>query len=202
MHTVKLITHLVENHQVLAYAVVFLGLIFEGEIVLISTGILAHLGALNFTFALFFILCGGVAKTFLGYYFGELIHDKWHHTKLVQYLKHRALDVMPAFEQKPFWSIFVSKFIMGVNYIVIIFAGFTKIDYKTYLRAELLSTAIWAPALLSLGYFFSYTALSISREIYRFSLIIIILIISFIILDKFFGFVFRIFEEYYDKKRN
>lgn len=202
MHTVKLITHLVENHQVLAYAMVFLGLIFEGEIVLISTGILAHLGALNFHFALLFILCGGVAKTFLGYYVGELIHDKWHHTKVVQYLKHRVGDVMPNFGHKPFWSIFISKFIMGVNYIVIIFAGFTKVDYKTYLKAELLSTALWAPILLSLGYFFSYTALSVSREIYRFSLIIIIFIIAFILLDKLFGFIYTIFEEYFDDKRN
>ena len=58
MHTVNLLTALVEHHQVLAYFVIFLGLIIEGEIFLISTGILAHLGALDIRFVIFFVFCG------------------------------------------------------------------------------------------------------------------------------------------------
>ena len=56
MHIVELLTGLVENHQVLAYAVIFIGLIVEGEVILISTGVLAHLGAVNFNFALVLLL--------------------------------------------------------------------------------------------------------------------------------------------------
>lgn len=201
MHIVELLTGLVENHQVLAYAVIFIGLIFEGEIILISTGVLAHLGAINFNFALVFILAGGVLKTILGYYIGKHIHHRWHKTKFVQYLEHRVGDVMPNFEKKPFWSIFISKFIIGVNHIVIIFSGYSRVHYKTYLKAELLSTAIWAPLMLSLGYFFSYTALGISRNIWKFFLIIVIYIILFILVDKLVAFVYRIFEEFYSSKK-
>lgn len=105
---------------------------------------------------------------------------------------------MPNFEQKPFWSIFISKFIEGANHIVIIFSGYKKIDYKKYLRAEIISTLIWAPLLLSLGYFFGYTALNISKEIWRFSLIILILMILFFLVDKLIGWIYEIFEEFYD----
>jgi len=202
MHTVKLITHLVENNQVLAYFVIFLGLIFEGEFILLTTGVLAYLGGLDFGFALLFVLCGGVGKTLLGYYIGEVIHKRWRDTKFVKYLEHRVTDVMPNFSHKPFWSIFISKFIMGVNHLVIIFSGFKKINYKTYIKAEFISTAIWAPLLLSLGYFFGYTALSVSREVWRFSLIVLIFIIGFLILDKLFAFIYRVFEEFYDKERD
>ena len=87
-------------------------------------------------------------------------------------------------KSNPFWSIFVSKFIIGTNYIVIIFSGYEKIDYKKYLKAEISSIIIWAPFLLSVGYFFSYTALRISREIWKFSLIVLILFIIFILFDK------------------
>ena len=127
MHTVKLLTILVQNHQILAYGLIFVGLIFEGEFVLISTGILAHLGALNFCFALIFIFCGGLCKTFLGYYIGSLVRKKWGETKFLKYLKKRVSNIMPNFERKPFWSIFISKFIMGLNHIVIVFSGYLKI---------------------------------------------------------------------------
>ena len=198
MHTVKLLTILVGDYQVLAYIIIFLGLIFEGEVTLISTGILSHLGALNVWFALLFVLSGGLVKTFLGYHVGRVIHDKWHETRFLKYVEKRVLNIMPHFNHKPFWSIFVSKFIFGINYLVIIFSGYEKIDYKKYLKAELSSTIIWAPSLLALGYFFSFTALHVSREIWKFTLVILILIILFFLFDKLVGWIYEIFEEFYE----
>jgi len=74
MHTVNLLIRLVEHHQILTYVVIYLGLIFEGEIFVISTGILAHLGALSFWTSLVFILLGSLSKTFIGYAFGEFLY--------------------------------------------------------------------------------------------------------------------------------
>src|SRR3989339_1515280 len=120
MHTVNLLTSLVENHQILVYGIIYLGLIFEGEFFLISTGILAHLGALNVWVALFFILLGGVSKTFLGYAFGEFLYKKFNHHRFFQYIQKRVYNVLPRFKVKPFSAIFASNFIIGVNYLVII----------------------------------------------------------------------------------
>lgn len=198
MHTVKLLTNLVEHYQVLVYALIFIGLVFEGEFTLIITGILAHLGALNFWFALVFILMGGFGKTLLGYCIGRMIHNRWNGTRFLKYIEKRISIVMPRFNQKPFWSVFISKFIVGMNHIVIIFSGYRKIDYKKYLKAEIGSTLIWAPGLLLLGYFFGYAALHVSKEIVRFSLVVLILIIGFMLLDKFAGWLYEIFEEFYD----
>ena len=69
MHTVKLLTVLVNDHQVLAYGLVFLGLIFEGEFIIIAAGILAHLGALDLFFVLPFILLGGLFPLLFNYNF-------------------------------------------------------------------------------------------------------------------------------------
>jgi len=197
MHTIQALTFFVEQHEVLAYLILFVGIVFEGEFFVISTGILAHLGALNFWIALLFIFIGGLGKTFLGYYLGTLINRKWHNTRFLQYIEKRVQYVLPHFRRKPFWSIFLSKFIMGANHIVILFSGFLGIDYKKYLKAEIIATAIWAPGLLSLGYFFSYTAFHISREMWRFSLIILVFVIVFIVLDKLFGWLYQVFEEIY-----
>ena len=198
MHTVQLLKELVEHHQALAYLFIFVGLIFEGELILISTGVLAHLGALNFWFALIFIFFGGICKTFLGYFIGQLIHKRWNNTRFLNFIEKRVLNIMPQFKHKPFWSIFVSKFIMGANHLVIIFSGYQKINFRTYLKAEISSTIIWAPLLLTLGYFFSYTALHVSHEIWRFSLVVLLLVIGFIVFDKIVGWVYEIFETFYD----
>ena len=197
MHTVQALNHLIQDNQVLAYILIFLGLIFEGEIVVITTGVLSYLGALNFWVSLSFILAGGMAKTFGGYYLGGFLYKKYSHHSFFRYLEKRVLFFMPRFEKKPFWSIFISKFIM-MNHLVIIFAGYKNIDFKKYLKAEISSTVFWASGLMLLGYFFSYAAIRISDEIWRFSLIVLVLIILFIIFDRLLGWIYEIFEGFYN----
>ncbi len=198
MNTVNFLIRLVENYQVLAYALIFFGLIFEGEFILISAGILIYLGALNLPLTIFFVLAGSFVKTFYCYYLGKFIYEKWNHIKFFKYIEKRVYYFLPNFQQKPFWSIFVSKFIMWLNFSVIIFSGYSRINFKTYLKAEVLSTIIWAPLLLILGYFFSYTALRISQEIREFSLVILILFIIFILFDKLVSWLYELFEEFYN----
>lgn len=197
MHTIDILTNIVEQYQTLIYLFLFIGLLVEGEFVLIATGILLHIGALNFYFTLYFICLGLFCKTTLGYYLGRLIHSKWNHTKLLKYIEKRVLAVMPHFKRKPFWSIFISKFILGVNNIVIIFAGYQKINFEKYVKAEFTSTIVWAPALVSLGFFFSYAAFYMSQEIWRFSLIVLILTILFFSIDKLISWIYEMFEEFY-----
>ena len=57
---------------------------------------------------------------------------------------------------------------------------------------------MWGPGLLSLGYLFSYTALNVSREVSKFSLVVILLIILYIMVDRLLGSAYQIFEEFYD----
>lgn len=201
MHTVNLLSHLIENYQLLVYLFIFLGLIIEGEFVLIAIGIFFHLHTLNVPLAFTLIVLGLFSKTMFGYYLGGLVHQKWNHTKFLKYIERRVSTVMPHFKEEPFWSIFISKFILGTNNIVIIFSGYTKIDLKKYLKAEFFSTIIWAPLLVLLGYFFSYTAFSMSREIWRFSFLILIFIVLFITIDKLISWVYEVFEEFHDHKK-
>ncbi|MFZ2150399.1 MAG: VTT domain-containing protein [Minisyncoccia bacterium] len=199
MHTVNLITRLVEHHQVMVYVVILFGILFEGEFVIILAGILAHLGALNIFVAIVFILLGGTAKTFFGYALGEFLFKKFNHNKFFRYIQRRVYTLLPKFKVRPFWSIFISKFIIGANNLVIIFCGFEKINYRKFLKAEIIATLIWAPFLLSLGYIFSYTALRVSGEIWRFSLVVIVLVAIFILFDKLVSWIYELFEEFYNE---
>ena len=200
MHTVNILTQLVESNIVLAYFLIFLITIVEGEIVSISAGILVLLGALNFWIALGCIFLGGMIKTFLGYLLGRFLHQRFNDHRIFKFIERRVLLVMPHFKQKPFWSIFISKFIM-VNHLVILFAGYHNIDFKKYLRAEVSSTLFWAPGLMLLGYFFSYTAIRASNEIWNFSMLILIFMILFVLFDKLVSWLYELFEEFYNESR-
>jgi len=198
MHTVEFLRTLVEQNQVLAYMLIYLGIVVEGEAIVISAGILVYLGILNFWVALVFIILGGVSKTILGYALGKYLFKKFNHTALLKYMKRRVKYFLPSFKHHPFWSIFISKFIWGANHMVILYSGFERIDYKKYLKAELLATAIWAPGLMTLGYFFGHTALQMSREVSRFVLIVLVLFIFYFIFDRLFTWLYAMFEEFHD----
>ena len=116
-------------------------------------------------------------------------------------MQKRVYNILPRFKSRPFWSIFVSKFIMGANNLVIIFSGFEKINYRKFLKAEISSTVIWAPMLLALGYFFSYTALRVSHNIWKFLIVVLILFIIYIVFDKLVGWLYELFEEFYNGSR-
>ncbi|MCE9585238.1 VTT domain-containing protein [Candidatus Nomurabacteria bacterium] len=201
MHTVKFLTLLVEHHETIAYLLILLGMIFEGEIVLISSGILMHLGAVNIPFMISFLLFIALSKTFCSYYIGQYVHKKFNHTKFAKYIERKVNTLLPHFKEKPFWSIFISKFIY-LNFYTVLFCGYSKIKLKTFLKPELLSTLIWLPGLLSLGYFFSYTALHVSHEVWRFISTLLLLVISFFVLNKLAAWLYKIFEEFHEHGEN
>jgi membrane-associated protein len=197
MHTVRLLTHLVENQQHIAYLIMLLGVLFEGEMTVLSTGVLINLGALNLWSSVGVILFGGVCKTLLGYSLGGFIRRKWSNVKFFKFFETRVRQIAPQFKEKPFWSIFVSKFIIGANVIIILFSGFEGIDFKRYLKAEIAASLIWAPGLIALGYFFSYTALHVSQEVSRFTLIVFALVAAYFVLDKIFGYIYEMVVGFY-----
>ena len=87
MHTIRFLIHLVEHHEVLTYALIYIGVVFEGEFFLICTGILTHLGALNFYWSLYFVLLGGLSKTIIGYALGKFLYKKFNYNKFFKYIQ-------------------------------------------------------------------------------------------------------------------
>ena len=198
MHTVYFLIRLVQHHQVLFYSLIFFGLIIVGEFFLISTGILAHLGALNLPFTALVVLAGIVSKSVLGYFLGTTIKKYWNNVTFFKFMAKRVHRVLPKFKERPFWSIFLSKFIFGANNLIIIYSGFQRVNFKRYLRAEAMSNCLWAPAMIALGYLFSYAALHFSHEAWSFLFVLLILFILFAIFDKFVSWLYELFEEIYN----
>ena len=195
MYTIKALTHFVQNYEVLAYFVIFFGMVLEGELVVIFSGILVHLGALPMIPVLGLAYAGCAVKSISWYYMGVKFASLFSKNKFFSYMEKRIHYFLPYFKKKPFWSVFLSKFIYGINHLTLIFSGYTKINFKTYFKAELYSSVIWLIGVFSLGYFFSYAALGVSKDIRKFTIIILLFILGFILLEKLIAFLIEIFED-------
>ncbi len=190
MITLNLIRHFVELHAIYAYLLIILGVIIEGEIVVILAGIFANLGSLNFLISLAAAIIGGVAKSAVGYSFGYYLRKKHGERKLMKQAEHRVQYFLPRFVDRPFWSVFISRFlILGLHWFTLLYAGYTKVKTSLFIKAEGASLAIWSVAMLSLGFFFSFTALAISRDIRNFLLVILACFIAFFIIEKVVAFI-------------
>lgn len=195
MVTLSHIRHFVELHADIAYILITLGVIIEGEIVVVIAGIFSYLGSLNIFVSFIATMIGGGVKSILGYSFGYYL-QKYHSGRpIISQAERRIHYFLPRFSEKPFWSIFLSRFlILGLHWFSLLFSGYKKIKLRTYAEAELASLLIWSASVLALGYFFSYTALSISRDIRKFIVIIFLFFIAFFILEKIVAFIIELVE--------
>jgi membrane protein DedA with SNARE-associated domain len=195
MLTIGYITHFAEVHANLVYLLIALGVIIEGEIMVIIAGIFAHLGSINIYLAFLATIMGGGIKSVMGYSLGYYLQKNHSDKKLVARTENRINYFLPNFLKKPFLSLFLSRFlVLGIYWFALVYAGYKKIDLRTFIKAEASSLIVWAIGMLSIGFFFSYTALSISRDVRKFIGIILVFFIMFFILEKIIAFIIELFE--------
>ncbi len=192
--SISVIRHFVEVHAVIAYLIIFLGVIIEGEIVVIFAGIFSFLGSLNFFLAFIFVLLGGATKSLLGYVIGFYLNKHHSHRPFMGKIERRVSYFLPRFKERPFWSIFISRFfILGIGWFTVVFSGYKNISLKIYMKAEALSLILWSICFIGLGHAFGYTALSISRDVRKFLGLILIYFILFFIVERLIAFIVELF---------
>lgn len=193
--SISTIKHFIEVHAIIVYFVIFLGVIAEGEIAVIFSGIFSYLGSINFFIALISIILGGATKSFIGYSIGYYLEKHHSQKPFMNKIESRISYFLPRFKERPFWSIFISRFfILGIGWFTIIFSGYKKIPLKIYAKAEAYSLAIWSVGVMALGFFFGYTALTISRDVRHVLVIILGFFIVFFVLEKVIAFIFELFN--------
>lgn len=188
------IRHFTEAHAIIIYFIIYLGIIVEGDLVVIFAGILAYLGSLNLLVAFSSIVIGGASKSFFGYTLGSYLQKRHAENSFIQKIERRLSSFLPYFEKRPFWSIFISRFFLfGIGWFTLIFAGFKKIPLRTYLKAEVASIIVWSTSILAVGYFFGYTALSISKDVRNFIGLIFLFLMAFFLIEKTLAFIVELF---------
>ncbi len=194
MHLIETATMYFAGHHASIYMLVVLSILLEGEIALIVLGILAHTRIIPIEMALPLAVVSAAAKSTLGYLIGFGLKKYIPKNKPFDFIEKRVHMVFPHFTSKPFWSLFFSKFIYGLNHFTIIFAGYTNLKLKTYALAESISSVVWIVIMFSIGYFFSSAAFAFSHDLKRVALYIALGIIAFLLVERIVGFIIEYFE--------
>jgi len=188
------IKHFIEVHAVIIYLLIFIGIILEGETVALLAGIFSPIGSMHVMLVFVAILLGGLTKATIGYTFGAKLREHHSQRKIVQKMERKICTFFPNFEKKPFVSIFISHFfILGINWLTLIFSGFKNIPFKKYIKTEILSFLVWETLVISIGFFFGYAAIALSRDFRNFIILILAFLVFFFILEKITAFIMELF---------
>jgi len=195
MLSLSYIQNFAAAHAEIIYLLIVLGVFLEGEIMVIIAGVFAHLGSIDIGFAFLSTMAGGAIKSVFGYYLGYYLQKKHSDKNFLIRAEYKVSCFFPRFVEKPFISIFLSRFlILGMYWFTLIYSGYKKIKLSTFIKAEVLSLVFWTAVMLSIGFFFSSVALSISRDIRNFAIIILVFFIMFLVLEKIITFFIELFE--------
>lgn len=146
-----------EHGAHIAYLILFLGSLVEGESFVLTAGYLAHKGFLSFPAIVVISFCGSVGADqilfFLGRHYGQPMidrHPKW---------KPRADKAFRLLHKYNVWFIMGFRFIYGIRTLSPFIIGASGISIKRFAILNVISGAFWAltscGAGYAIGYFFS-----------------------------------------------
>jgi membrane protein DedA with SNARE-associated domain len=195
MLSISYVQNFAAVHAEIIYLLIILGVFTEGEIMVIIAGIFAHLGSISLPGAFLAVLVGGATKSVFGYSLGYYLQKKHSDKNFLIRAEDKVSFFFPRFTEKSFISIFFSRFlILGMYWFTLIYSGYKKVKLRTFIKAEISSLLSWTAIMLSVGFFFSYTALSINRDIRNFIIVILVFFIMFLIIEKIITFFIELFE--------
>jgi len=187
MHSLNLFISFVEAHRYWGYALLFMAMIFEGELFLTATGMLVRLQAFDFFDALFFALSGVLTGDMLWYWAGRMLESRYPHHRITLFAVQRVKRYLPSIGKNPFHVIFLSKFIYGLNHSTLVVLGFLKIPFGHFIRIQLITSFIWSLLFLIVGYIFGSVALTITHRFQRFIMLAFLFLIAVVFIDYIIG---------------
>ncbi len=151
------------------YALVFVGCIVEGPVVMLASGFLYRLGQFDLL-PLYATLMVGDFVADLGWYavgrFGarSLVNRFGHRFNITPQVINKIEKRFYTYQDR---ILFISKITMGFGFALatLIVAGMLKVPFKRYAILNFLGGFIWTAILLTLGYFFGNVYSSLTGPI-------------------------------------
>lgn len=184
MDELGIVLNFIEENRYLGYLVLFLGMIIEGEVILMIGGILANLNALNLESVFIFSFIGVLVNDVFWYHIGVYLKNNHGHRSLLQRAERKVKKLLPGIETSPAYAIFISKFIAGFNHPTLIMLGFLKVNFKYFMKLQVFASLVWTLVFISLGFAFGHTAISVSRKVHVFVIAVVVLIVAAMLLER------------------
>lgn len=136
--------------HILGYALIAFGIFIEGDAILFTAGFLTHQGLFNPILAFLWLLAGGIFGDVLWYQLGAYLQHK--NNRVVRWLKSVTEPLGPHLLERPKRSLFLSKFLYGINHAILCKAGALGLPLKEFMIDDLPGNIAWILIVGGLGY--------------------------------------------------
>ncbi len=155
--------YFLQTHRVLGYIVVFVAMIFEGDIFLFTAAFLTSQGFFDPINMFVAIITGVLSGDLFWYWVGLRLREQ---TGLITtWAKRIAAPFDDHLKQRTAHTIFLSKFIYGVHHAILIRAGMLKIRLNKFIKIDFISTLAWIIIVGGLGFASSISFDKIKHQI-------------------------------------
>lgn len=161
------------------YALVFLGMVFEGDGVLFAAAFLTHQGFFDLLDMFTVVFAGVIFGDFLWYWLGKKFYAS--STIFASWAKRIATPFDVHIVDRPFHTIFISKFMYGFHHLILMRAGALGIGAKKLFKIDVFATILWMFIVGSLGFLSSISFFTIKhylRSIEIFLLLGVVVLLS------------------------
>ena len=135
-------------------AALLLGAGFEGEMAVVTGGLLAHRGLFPLWAAMLVACAGSFAADQMWFYVGR----RFRHSARVRRAQQRPAfaKALAMFERRPIGFIFAFRFIYGFRTVSPIAIGTTQVSPRLFVAVNLVSAIVWGVAFTAIGYVFGH----------------------------------------------
>lgn len=146
---------------------VLVGAAFEGDASVIVAGIVAHLGLLHPAVVVAAAWAGGFVGDLVYYELGRRAAPRVMHTRLFARV---APVVARLADRVGLWQVVIARFVYGTRVASMLYWGIRGVSLARFAAFDLLGTALWATALVALGWALSGSAAALLGEVKRIEL--------------------------------
>ncbi len=131
-----------------------IGFFLPGDTLLFTAGFLASQGLFSLPILLVLCFVGATLGYWVAYIFGHRVGRKLFERKDSWFFHRKNLIAAQEYYQKHgVQTLILARFIPVIRTFVPIVAGIAEMDYKTFIRFNIISGIFWAIGLPSAGYF-------------------------------------------------
>jgi len=172
-------------HQMLGYAIIFFGMMIEGDIILFTAGFLTHQGYFDIGIILILLFLGAIIGDNIWYVLGEVMGEKKLFLRIKNLIEKATGPFDEHLKNRPARTIFISKFAYGFYRPILLKAGAMKLSFGKFIEADLVATFLWIFLVGGLGYLSSASFLAIRRYLRYTELTLLLGITLFILISHF-----------------
>lgn len=179
----SLLVNFSEIHRFLAYAIIFLAVLIEGEIILLLAGVLSRNGYLDIFDAITVAFAAAIIHDLIYWQIGKKLFESNRKRFLFINLEKTA-SFLERLKVNDGLYIFISKFAWSFNKVILVASGYLQVPLKELLRYSWLAALIWSITFVSLGSIFAYKTDILKKDLKIAALFIISFIAVIIIFEN------------------